>query len=373
MMLRVRPLARPTAREADGCPMRRRALRRDRLAVRDLLQAAQTPPLETRCLGGRAAGRTRCARRRSTAELLGRLGEQLVVFTRARSPSVASSGRYARPCTGRSARRRRSPGSAARSGCRSRCIVGRAAAGAASRSSKFLLVFHLGHRRSNTKPRRSEIPAWFQAGSRLMAWSPVAHRYCTAYARQGRHGRGAAGQRGGGDGRPSSRRRPDAEVGGGNASGSPSARIAIVSTVHGPSPAARPAGRGPAASRCRGPGRVAGGEPGAGRRTPRAPRHGQRSGRPASARGGEQVGEAAAGSATVSPWAATSRAAGCARPRWRPAARTRRGRRTPAASTVRGTRRPGFLRTSGASTGSPPSSSSTATGSASRSSSRRHG
>ena len=76
-----------------------------------------------------------------------------------------------------------------------------------------------------------------ESGSRLTSCPPDAHKYCTAYARHGRHRRDL-------------RSKADTDVGnptyaaavftprsvGKNASGSPNARMAIVSTVHGPTP-----------------------------------------------------------------------------------------------------------------------------------------
>ena len=211
-----------------------------------------------------------------------------------------------------------------------------------------------------------------------MAWSPVAHRYCTAYARHGRHARACAISALGASGNPRSRaayRMPRSLAT--KASGSPSARIAIDSTVHGPIPGSAascsralsqslPAPRSisPAASvaisvvsvvrRDFGNASVSGSSPAS-----------------ASMVGNRWVSPPA-GSSIGSPCASTSRCA-CVRAAavdtcCPSTARTANS----SPSTVRGTRRPGAFSISGASTGSVRSRSSTAIGSASRSSIRRH-
>ena len=210
-----------------------------------------------------------------------------------------------------------------------------------------------------------------------MAWSPVAHRYWTAYERHGRQAAARPVSAAGVAGSPAARaaaRTP--EVGGRE-------RVRVAERPHrdgldGPRPEAGHGARAapaPPASRCRRSGRCD-------RRPAPPPARRTRRAVIAAARG-RAAAASAAGSGTAGsgrrrdrrPARRTRPPGGpraCAPRRSRPAGRAPRAARTPSASTVRGTRRPGALPTSGASARRRESRSAIATGSASRSSSRRH-
>ena len=211
-----------------------------------------------------------------------------------------------------------------------------------------------------------------------MAWSPVAQRYCTAYARHGRHPAERLVSAAGVPGRPSVRaaaRTPRSPAV--NASGSPRPRMAIVSTLHGPRPGSALSAARACCQSLPGPRSIA----------PLASALVSAANVACRVRGTASVAGSAAASAVMlgnrcvsppaessagSPCASTSRAAwvraAAVETCWPSTTRTANS----AGSTVRGTRRPGAFRTSGPSSGSSRSTSPMATGSASRSSSRRH-